>query len=213
MLRKIFQRPDDNRGHENHRTHLLEILHTLVPHVDHGVAERRDAIRRQFHHELVALLLKCRFFHNQRGDNRHHNTEKINAGENKSLVFREECGNEQQIDRQSRRTRHERHRDNGEDSVFAVLQRSRGHDGGHTAPKANDVGDERLAVQPHPMHQFVHDEGRASHVARVFQNRDEKEEYQDVRQERTDAAHTCDNAVHYKGLEDAVGQEACGDIT
>ena len=127
-------------------------------------------------------------------------------------MLREEGGNQQQIYGQSRRTRHERHGEDGEDAVFAVLQGARGHDGGHTAPEPDDVRDERLAVQAHAVHQLVHDESGAGHVASVFQNGDEEEEDQDVRQERTDPSHPGDDAIDEQIFDDAVWQHAGDDI-
>ena len=97
-VREILQRPNDDGGHQDDRTHLLEVLHALVPHVNDGVAEGRDTVGRQLHYELVALLLEGRLFDNQRGDNGHHHPEKVDGGEDQPLMFREEGGNEEQID-------------------------------------------------------------------------------------------------------------------
>ena len=55
VLREVLQRPDNHSGHENHRAHLLQILHALVPHVDHRIAESRNPVGRQFHHKRGIL--------------------------------------------------------------------------------------------------------------------------------------------------------------
>ena len=183
VLREILQRPDDDGGHEDHRTHLLEVLHALVPHVDDGVAERRDAVGRQLHHELVALLLEGGLLDNKRRDDRCHDAQQIDGGEHQSLMFGEEGGNNQQIDGQPRGTRHEGHRDDGEDAVLAIFERAGGHDGGHAAAETYNIWYKGFAVKSHAMHQLVHDERGARHVAGVFQYRYKEEEDQNVRQE------------------------------
>jgi len=80
-------------------------------------------------------------------------------------------------------------------SAAVTLDRARGHDGGHVAAEAHEHGDKRLAVQADAVHDAVHDEGRAGHVARIFHERDEEVKQQDVRQEDGHAAHTADDAV------------------
>ena len=211
-VREILQRPDDDGGHQNDRTHLLEVLHALVPHVDDGVAEGRDTVGRQLHYELVALLLEGRLFDNQRGDNGHHHPEKVDGGEDQPLMLREEGGNEEQIDGQPRRTGHEGHGDDGEDAVLTVFERARGHDGRHTAAETDNIRYKGFAVKSHAVHELVHDEGGAGHVAGVLQDGDEEEEDQDVRQERADTAHPRDDAIDEQVFDDAVGQHPCGDI-
>ena len=53
---------------------------------------------------------------------------------------------------------------------------------GHGAAEADQHRDEALAVQADLVHDPVHHERGAGHVARVFENRDGQEQQQNVRQ-------------------------------
>ena len=50
-------------------------------------------------------------------------------------------------------------------------------------------------MQSHAVHDLVHDEGRTCHVARVFHERDEAVENENLRQEDDDGSHTSDDTV------------------
>ena len=62
-------------------------------------------------------------------------------------------------------------------------------------------------MQADPVHELVHDEGRAGHVAAVLHQGDEQVQDHDVRQEHQDAAHAGDDAVHEEVLQPAVLHE------
>ena len=67
-----------------------------------------------------------------------------------------------------------------------MLERSCRHDRRHIAAETDDQRHEGLAGQAHPTHETVHDEGRARHVARVLQHRQEQEQEADHRDEGGD---------------------------
>ncbi len=67
-------------------------------------------------------------------------------------------------------------------------------------------GNEGPAVKSGATHQFVHEEGRAGHVAHVFQNDDEQEQDHDLRQKDHDIADAGDDAVADQALQDTVRQ-------
>ena len=61
-------------------------------------------------------------------------------------------------------------------------------------------------MQAHLVHQAVHDERGACHVARILHKRDEKVQNENLRNEYRHASHTSDYSVHHKVLEGPVGQ-------
>ena len=63
-------------------------------------------------------------------------------------------------------------------------------------------------MQANPVHEFVHDESCAGHVAAVFHDGDEKVQDHAVGEEHQHAANAGNDAVHYKVLEPAVGHES-----
>ena len=60
-------------------------------------------------------------------------------------------------------------------------------------------------MQSHAVHQLIHDEGCACHVAGVLHERYEQIEYQDVGQKDDDAPHAADYSVYYQVLEYPLG--------
>ena len=67
-------------------------------------------------------------------------------------------------------------------------------------------------MQSHLVHQLVHDEGSAGHVARVLHQRDEKVEYQDLWQEDDDAAHTAYDTVDEHRLQRTFGHRPANKV-
>ena len=67
---------------------------------------------------------------------------------------------------------------------------------------------ERLARQPDAVHQAIHDERRAGHVAGVFQQRQHEEQQADLRQEHQHAADAADQPVGDEAVEIARRQPA-----
>ena len=63
-------------------------------------------------------------------------------------------------------------------------------------------------MQTHTVHQLVHDEGSACHIARILHQRDEEVEYQDLRQEHDDSPHSADDAVYQHRAQRTVGHVA-----
>ena len=62
-------------------------------------------------------------------------------------------------------------------------------------------------MQPHLVHQLIHDKRGTSHVARVLHQRDEEVEDKDLWQEHDDGAHTGDGAVDDHRAQRAVGHQ------
>jgi hypothetical protein len=57
------------------------------------------------------------------------------------------------------------------------------------------------------MHYLVHYKYNSRHIARVLEERDEKEKYQNVRQEHKHTAHAADSPVKYHIFQNSVAQD------
>ena len=60
-------------------------------------------------------------------------------------------------------------------------------------------------MQPHFMHNLIHNESSTCHIARVFHQGNKEIEQQNIRQENNDTAHTSDNTIHQKVLQRSFG--------
>ena len=96
---------------------------------------------------------------------------------------RDEGGDDQGVDRQPRRAGHQRRDQDRRQPVLGVVDRARRHDPRNRAGEARQQGNESAAGQADAVHQPVHQERGADHVAGAFQQQDEEEQDQDLRQE------------------------------
>ena len=67
-------------------------------------------------------------------------------------------------------------------------------------------------MQPHLVHQLVHDECRARHISRILHKRDEQVKYEYLRNEYCHAAHSAHYTVYNKVLYCSCRDELCGYI-
>ena len=208
QAREVAERPHYDGCHQDGSAHLGQILPGLAPHVDERAAQRRQAIGRQFHHKREVAAAEEQPLEEPRHHHGQHYARQIDAEDDGAGMLREERSAEKQVDRQARAARHQRVDQHGEHPVVAVLDGARGHDGGHVAAKAHHQRDERFAVEPHLVHEAVHDEGGPGHISRIFHETDEEEENEDVGQKDNHSAHTADDAVGYQVLERAVVHQA-----
>ena len=95
----------------------------------------------------------------------------------------DEGRDDQGVDRDPRRAGHQRRDQDGGQPVALVVDHPRRHDAGDRAGEARQQRDEGAAVQAGAAHDAVHQERGARHVAEVFQQQDEEEQDQDLRQE------------------------------
>ena len=98
----------------------------------------------------------------------HQDTDQVDAHQDQSLLGGKEGGYQQQISRQACRAGHEGNSQDSHNAVATVFECASCHDGRNTAAEADEVGDKRLAVKPHAVHDTVHNECRARHVAAVL---------------------------------------------
>ena len=113
---------------------------------------------------------------------------------------------DQRIDRDARRAGHQRRDQDRGQPVALVVDHARRHDSGNRAGEARQQRNEGAAVQAGAAHDAVHQERRARHVAEVFQQQDEQEQDQDLRQEHQHAADAGDHAVLDEALQQAFRQ-------
>ena len=61
-------------------------------------------------------------------------------------------------------------------------------------------------MKPHIPHDAVHEEGRASHVAKIFEQQNEQEQDQNLRQKDNHAAYARNDAIFNEALQEASRQ-------
>ena len=141
-----------------------------------------EAVWWQFHHEGGILA-----FHQETTENlthyhgheyahyvkRDHNCRAILQGEEGS------CNHD--VNGQTRRTTHHGQDEHRYQSASTTFDGACSHYRWHVTAKTHNKGYERFAVQPHLVHQLIHDEGRASHIAAIFHERDEEVEDENLR--------------------------------
>ena len=206
-LREITQSPDNDTGHENDATHLLEILSAFLPSVPQDGLASGKTIGRQLHDERHVGPRDEKSTEKPTYHHRHEDTHHVKRNHDGRTIFKsEERSRYHDVNRQPGRTAHHRQNEHRDQSAAPALNRSRGHDGRHVAAESHDQWDERLAVQAHLVHQFVHDESGASHIATVFHERDEEIEQQNLRQENDDSSYTGYDTIDEHRLDRAWGE-------
>jgi len=195
VARIIAQEPDKYRGHHDDTSHLLEVLGALLPCVAQDGFAGGHTVGGQFHYEGCIVALHQQAAEEACHENGQQDACCIDAEQHGAGILVEEGSDEQQVDGQAGTARHQRIDEHGDEAALAVLDGASGHDGGHIASEAHDEWDERFAVKPHLVHQFVHDESGAGHIARVLHQADEEIEDEDVGKKDDDSAHTSDDTV------------------
>ena len=201
----MAQCPYNHRSDQNNCSHLAQVLHALTPHVAHDAAGRRNPVRRQFHDEGCLVPAEKDPLEQDGREDRDQDAEQVDRQQYQPLIFRKKCRNQQDVYRQPCATGHERDNQHRQDAVLAAFERAGGHDCRDVASEAHQQRNERLAVQSDLMHQLIHDEGRACHIARIFHQRNEEEQDQDVGQKDDHSPYSADDAV-----DDQVAQRSFG---
>ncbi len=106
-----------------------------------------------------------------------------------------EGADKERIDRQPGAAAHERGDEDGDEPIAAVFDHAGSHNAGDGAGERREEGNKRFAGEADAGHQLVHEVGRAGHVAAVFEDGDEKEEGEDLREKDEHAADSGDDAV------------------
>ena len=209
---EVGECPYHDAGSQDDGTHLLQVLLTFLPCVAHHRFGRRKSVGGQFHHERTGLTFYHESVEQLRHQHTHHDSDEIDGKQGQGLMFWEERADDDDIDRQTCRTRHQRYDEHGQQSRLTVLDGTCGHDGRYVTAESHNHRDERLAVQTHLMHDLIHDEGRTSHITRILHPRDEGIEYHDVRQEHNHTTHSGQNAVHQQVFQRSVAHVAADQV-
>ena len=151
----------------------MEILLRLLPHVNQDGFARRHTIGGKLHHERHVLALEQESTEEPGGDDRQANTDHIHQQHDNSTILREEGSRQEHIDRQTGTATHQRQDQHRDHAAIAALDRAGGHDRRHVATESHHQGDERFTVQPHLVHDLIHDEGGSCHIAGILHERDE----------------------------------------
>ena len=100
--------------------------------------------------------------------------------------------------------------EDGGEALALVLDGARGHDGGHGAGVGGEQRDESFAVETDGAHHAIGDERGAGEIAGVFQDADEEEEQQDLRQEDEHGLHAVPKAVAQQQAQPVIGKQQRG---
>ena len=210
--RKIDQRPDDDgHGHDD-RSGADEKLPRALPHAPQNIAESRGAVGRHLEEKRLRPRAENEFV--QRPSHGHGDGqadevhgEQSEAGDARTVGRLDKGADHEHINRQARGTTHERRNKDRGQAGPRILDGAGGEHAGNGASVTRKHGHEAFAVQPAPSEHFVHKERAARHVARVFEERDEKEEDENLRKKDDHAADAADDAVDDEALQDRPAAE------
>ena len=145
--------------------------------------DARDVVERELHHEGRGLAHKERMLQEQAREDGQDDAGEVDGEDHRAAGRAEEGRAEEGVDRQTRAAAHEGRHEDGEQTIAAVAQRARGHDGRHRAPEAHEHRHEGAARQSQETHEAVHHERRAGHVTGVLEQREAQEDEEDRRDE------------------------------
>ncbi len=201
------QHPDDDAGRHNQPPRLAHKAAGAFPHVKPDSFEGGQPVGRQLHYERrLFLALEHGVLEKDAEEDRHNNAGHVHPENRRARIVGEEDGGEKGVHRQARAAAHKRHEQAGEHAILLIFQRARGVEGGHGAAKADDHRQEALAVQAQRVHQAIHHEGGARHVAGVFQQRQRQVQRHHHRDENQHAPHPRDDAVHEQAFDPGAAQ-------
>jgi hypothetical protein len=129
----------------------------------------------------------------------HHQTAQIDPAP--ELFGRDEGRDDQGVDRDARRARHQRGDQDRGKPVAAIVDHACRHDAGDGTGEAREQRDEGPAVQARATHDAIHQESRARHVAEIFEKKNEQEDDHDLGQEHNHAADARNHAVLKEALQ------------
>ena len=136
--------------------------------------------------------------------------EALQAEPTQHRTCRNKGRDDQGVDRDPRRAGHQRRNQDRRKPASAARDDPCRHDARDGAGEARQQRDEGAAVQPGAAHDPVHQEGGPGHVAEIFEQQDEQEQRQDLRQEDEDAADPGDDPVTDKAQQPSLGKDGSG---
>eukprot|EP01136_Pigoraptor_vietnamica_P045839 Opistho-1_new@24325 len=185
-----------------------------LPQADPQVADRRKLVARQFHHEAAALALGRGATQHEGGGDRADDAEDIEAEQHQALQphppadagRRNERADDDGIDREPRRTGHQRCDQDRGQPFLGIVDRARGHDAGNRAGEGRQQRNECPPRQADPGHQPIHQQCRADHIARRLEDQDEQEQDHDLGQEHHHRSDAVDDPFDQQVAQEAFGQ-------
>ena len=123
----------------------------------------------------------------------------------KSVSGRDERGDQERVDGETRATAHQRRDEHCRQPVARIIDRPRGHDARDRAGERAEKRDERLAVKADLAHDPSHDERRAGHVPGILEKPEEEEKEEYLGEERDDGRHAGDAAVTIRSRRSPAG--------
>ena len=204
----MLQEPNDDARQENDRKGPLQEVLGLFPQQPQHVLRAGQAVVRQFHHEGHRFAAEHRAPQYDCRDDPYQHAQHIDADDHQPLMGREKCGSQEAVDRQFRRAAHERRQHDGH---LAVTLRRHGpgrHNARHRAAESDQQRHDGTAGKADFAQRFIHDEGDARHVSRIFQQGQEEKQDDDDGNKAQDASHTGKDAFYHQAVQDV--RDACG---
>ena len=198
MRVKGLQEPDDNGCQKDNGKRTLQEILCLFPQQLCHIFQSRHTVIGQLHDERNRFTPECGILGNQCGKNAHCNAGEIQEHHNQSAMLGEKCRSEKSINRQLRRTAHERNHHDGHFTVTLRGQCPAGHDTRYRTAKSNEHWHNASSGQTNLSQQLIHHKGDTGHVSGILQQRQEEEQRDNDGQEAQHTAHTVKDAVNYQ---------------
>ena len=150
----------------------------------------RHAIRRKFHNKRSIISPHNKAAEDTCHQHRQQNTCYINRQKYQTSLRREECSDHHQINRQTCATRNKRIYQNCNQTRFTTFDNTRSHNSRNITSKTHNQRDERFSMQPHFVHNLIHNKSCTRHVPGVFHERNKNIEKQNIRQEHDNPSYS-----------------------
>ena len=165
-----------------------------------NIPQRRHTIVRHLENEGLGFYFQKKPVQHPCQRERHGKTDKVHSKKHGTRNHRpverlDEGSNEQNVNRQPRRTAHERSHENRCETRLGIAERAGGHHSRNRTGIARQERHEAAAVEPAPAEKLVHKECGAGHVAGVLKQRDEEKQNQNLRKKNQHAADSGNDAV------------------
>ena len=182
-------------------TSLLNERPTTFPHRTQNISNGRNVVCRQFHNERSRIasehlgLLQ----HNTRNNDCCH-TDEVSTGCNPSRTT-EDCTCNHCDERLLCTTRNKGSGHNGHTTVTFIFNRSGSHNTRDTTTSTNQNRDKGLTRQTELPEDTIHNECNTSHITASFQDCQQDEQYQHLRNETQYCTNTGNNTIQNQALQ------------
>ena len=125
---------------------------------------------------------------------------------------RNEQGHEQEIDGKAGGAGRPREDEDRRESFFGTGNAASSHDAGEGTGITGEEWKEGLSREAHATHHAVHEEGGARHVTTTFEQTDEEEKEEDLREKDNDRPDPADDSIDEQVAEIAFGEKAANPV-